>query len=371
MKKYSTPSIKYRGQFQKLKNELTNQSGIYKISFANSNKIYVGSAVNLFNRCFYKHFVPLIENCHVNKKLQNYWNKLDGKSNSKFEVLEFCEKEKLIEREQFYLDTLLFAKEYLDSKFEDRRFEELGLNNAPIAENSLGFKHGRESLEQMSESITNLWQKDEYRNKFVEMHSNEEYQKFRGERVSKAFDENGSREKISKGRKKYFENNPEAKENLSKIMNSEEYHELLSKKSKDKWNDEEYRHKQIEMRKEGSEFRKNVSEGVKDKWKDENYRNLLIEKFNDKEMIAKRNQKTKETKSKEDYTNSWFRAVLFTDQFTGEKTVFKSVKDAEEKMKKKWGKESVAITYYILKNHKNYLGGKWEYEDPNRKSRKS
>lgn len=370
MKKQKTPSIEYKEQFQKLKSELTQKSGIYKISFVNSNKIYIGSAVNLFNRCFYKHYIPLIENYHGNKKLQNYWDKLDGKNNSKFEVLEFCEKEKLIEREQFYLNTLLFAKEYLNSKFEDRRFEELGLNNAPIAESSLGFKHGRESLEQISNSISALWQKEEYRDKFTEMHSNEEYQKFRGECISKSFDENSSREKISEALKKFYENNPEAKRNIKDIMNSQEYHDLISKKIKDKWNEEEYRNKHIETRKEGSEFRKNVSNGIKEKWKDENYRKVLTQKLSDKDMIAKRNIKTKETKSKEDYENSWFRGIIFTDSISGEVTRFKSIKDADEKMKIKWNKNNVAIVYYILNNHKNYLGGKWEYEDANRKSRK-
>jgi len=47
----------------------------------------------------------LKRNKHFNKYIQRSWNKY-GEENFMFEILENCEVEKLIEREQYYIDTL-------------------------------------------------------------------------------------------------------------------------------------------------------------------------------------------------------------------------------------------------------------------------
>jgi len=80
------------------------KSGIYKIVNSIDGKIYVGSAVHLSRR-FNNHKSDLNLNKHDNQYLQNAWNKYWSVS-FKFEVLEYCEKEKLIEREQYWIDTL-------------------------------------------------------------------------------------------------------------------------------------------------------------------------------------------------------------------------------------------------------------------------
>jgi group I intron endonuclease len=79
-------------------------SGIYQIQSKSNNKIYVGSAVNLKGRK-YQHFWGLKNKQHCNIHLQNHVNKY-GKIDLQFSILEFCPKESLIEREQFYIDTL-------------------------------------------------------------------------------------------------------------------------------------------------------------------------------------------------------------------------------------------------------------------------
>jgi len=79
-------------------------SGIYQIQSKSNNKIYVGSAVNLRGRKQH-HFQDLKHNKHHSIYLQRHYNKY-GKDDLQFSILEFCEKEKLIEREQFYIDTL-------------------------------------------------------------------------------------------------------------------------------------------------------------------------------------------------------------------------------------------------------------------------
>lgn len=76
------------------------KSGIYKLII--EQDIYVGSATNLYTR-INKHKNQLIKNTHYNLKVQRKFNK---HLNLSYEVLEFCEISQLVEREQFYLDTL-------------------------------------------------------------------------------------------------------------------------------------------------------------------------------------------------------------------------------------------------------------------------
>lgn len=79
-------------------------SGIYRFLSWVDGKIYVGSAVKIYQRRI-DHIKDLRKNRHGNSYLQNAWNKY-GENNFTFEVLELCSKDKLLEREQFYIDTL-------------------------------------------------------------------------------------------------------------------------------------------------------------------------------------------------------------------------------------------------------------------------
>lgn len=81
------------------------KSGIYKIINIINNKFYIGSAINFYIR-WNRHKNNLRKGLHVNKILQNSWNKY-GQENFKFEIVEeILDKSKLIEREQYYLDLL-------------------------------------------------------------------------------------------------------------------------------------------------------------------------------------------------------------------------------------------------------------------------
>lgn len=112
--------------------KIINNSGIYKILNWSTNKFYIGSAVRLRHRldC---HKSELRANKHRNSKLQNAWNKY-GEKDFTFHVLEHCEKYKLLEREQYYTDTL--KPEY---------------NILLIANSSLGYKHTEEAIAKMKE----------------------------------------------------------------------------------------------------------------------------------------------------------------------------------------------------------------------------
>jgi group I intron endonuclease len=80
------------------------KSGIYKITNLVNQKFYIGSSVNLYNR-FHTHSTKLKTQVHTSKHLQASYNKY-GKDNFIFEVIEYCKKEILVEREQWFLDTL-------------------------------------------------------------------------------------------------------------------------------------------------------------------------------------------------------------------------------------------------------------------------
>lgn len=83
-----------------------NTSGIYKIVNILTKKFYIGSAKNIKRRWSY-HKSSLIKNLHSNNHLQKAWNKY-GEENFEFEIIEECSSEKdiLLSREQFYIDTL-------------------------------------------------------------------------------------------------------------------------------------------------------------------------------------------------------------------------------------------------------------------------
>lgn len=101
-------------------------SGIYKIEHIASGKIYVGSAVN-FRIRWNDHKKSLRKNKHHNRKLQCAWNKY-GEPAFAFSIIEHVhDKQRLIEREQFWIDELNAVAS--------------GYNIAPTAGSSLGVKY--------------------------------------------------------------------------------------------------------------------------------------------------------------------------------------------------------------------------------------
>lgn len=110
------------------------RTGIYQILNKINGKSYIGSAVNFIKR-YGSHRWQLNNNRHGNIHLQRAFNKY-GADAFEFIVLEYCQKEKLLEREQFWLY-------YLKPSYNVR----------PIAGNQLGFKHRPESILKMKSVI--------------------------------------------------------------------------------------------------------------------------------------------------------------------------------------------------------------------------
>ena len=110
------------------------KSGIYSIKNKITHKIYVGSAIDINDR-WRCHIKDLKNNKHHSPYLQKSWNKY-GTEMFEFQILEECEKEVLIEREQYWID-------YFDSYRN-------GYNSTPKAGNTLGFKMSEYSKLKMS-----------------------------------------------------------------------------------------------------------------------------------------------------------------------------------------------------------------------------
>lgn len=110
------------------------ESGIYAlISKLDVNKIYIGSAVNLYSRRA-RHFNELAARNHCNAKLQNYYNK-HGSDCFDFHIIQFCKPKYLIPHEQFHIDV---QKPYF--------------NLNPVAGSRLNSKHTAATKKKISES---------------------------------------------------------------------------------------------------------------------------------------------------------------------------------------------------------------------------
>ena len=110
------------------------KQGIYTIKSLIDDRIYIGSSSNLIRRKS-NHFWKLKNKNHANVKLQNFVNKY-GIENLLFEIIEECNENLLIEREQYYF-------ELLNPKF----------NILKIAGNSIGYIKSEES--KLKSSISN------------------------------------------------------------------------------------------------------------------------------------------------------------------------------------------------------------------------
>lgn len=108
-----------------------SKSGIYKIQSTINSKFYIGSAERL-NCRKNQHFSDLRLNKHYNKHLQRHYNKY-GKDSLKFLVIEECEIDDLVTKEQYYIDTL-------KPKFNGRK----------IAESNRGHKFSEKTKKNMS-----------------------------------------------------------------------------------------------------------------------------------------------------------------------------------------------------------------------------
>lgn len=127
---------------------MLGEVGVYKIYHINTpEKVYVGSAARDYvckesQRGFYRRFIEHLrmikKNIHHSAYLQNAINK-HGIGGMRFEILEVCDKDVVIEREQYYIDTLNSC-----------------YNMCKIAGNSAGRLHTEEEKQKRSERMKGI-----------------------------------------------------------------------------------------------------------------------------------------------------------------------------------------------------------------------
>lgn len=142
------------------------KSGIYQFRNIINNKKYIGSTFDLKDR-YKDHIKFLRKNQHHSIKFQRAFNKY-GKENFIFEVLEYVFqleneskknfKKRLVEdREQHYLDTILFASE------NNSKFHKLGYNICRKTDSQLGIKRTKKQRKNRSIIQKELWKDEQYR----------------------------------------------------------------------------------------------------------------------------------------------------------------------------------------------------------------
>lgn len=124
---------------------------IYKIINIINHKFYIGSTED-YTRRKQNHKYSLRHNCHPNQYLQNAFNKY-GEENFKFEIIEYCEINELIIKEQHYLD---LYKTYKNN---------IGYNLSPTAGRTLGIPCSQEKRIKIGKS-----NKERYKNGFSKEH---------------------------------------------------------------------------------------------------------------------------------------------------------------------------------------------------------
>lgn len=134
-------------------NSIPTTSGIYRITCSANGNFYIGSAINLYKRR-YEHFRTLRLNTHVNLKLQHTWNKY-GEQTFTFEIIELVLPPFLLEREQYWLDSLkpsfniaMFTQAaHTGRKHTPEALAKISANRRGKAPHNLGKKHTPEARE--------------------------------------------------------------------------------------------------------------------------------------------------------------------------------------------------------------------------------
>ena len=126
---------------------------IYKIKNLINNDFYIGSTQNLVKR-YYTHLNHIRTNKNTCVKLIRAVNKY-GEENFSFEIIEKCNVDNLLEREQYYLDSLNPT-----------------YNISKKAGSNLGIKRTEEVKLKKSNSQKQKWTDQNYRKKHLEKLSN-------------------------------------------------------------------------------------------------------------------------------------------------------------------------------------------------------
>mgnify|MGYP000949948760 CR=1 FL=1 len=173
--------------------------GVYQIRNIVNSKLYIGSAISIKKR-WQEHVRALNKGQHYNKKLQRAWNKY-GANLFKFEIIEYTSQALLLSREQYYLDTLLYAS------CDNSKFDKLSYNICRVAGNMLGHKHSVKTRKKISEANKGKKYSIETRKKMSEIQRGKKHSIETRQKISR----------IHKGKNHYFYGKKHSIESKNKI----------------------------------------------------------------------------------------------------------------------------------------------------------
>ena len=194
-------------------------------------KSYIGSSINITRR-LYTHKKLLTDKKHWIPYFQNSWNKY-GESAFEFHVIEYCPKEKLIEREQFYLDIFQTVK--------------YGFNLNPIAASMLGYKHSEKTCAKMLEIQRKRFSNPVFREKHKQMICSDKWKEsvikgitaetklLQSQKQKQRCNCVGERAEMSKRAKASWQN-PEIRQKMITALNKPEVIMSRSERMKRLWN---------------------------------------------------------------------------------------------------------------------------------------
>ena len=145
--------------------------GIYCIKNKVNDKCYIGSSNDLAYRES-MHFHKLKINNHINQHLQNSYNKY-GKENFEFTIIELIgenefTKEYLLEREQYYFDTLQPKYNILMIAGSNLGYEHSEETKLKISNTTKGVKKSKEHAQHISNAQKGKTLSDEHKQKLSE-----------------------------------------------------------------------------------------------------------------------------------------------------------------------------------------------------------
>jgi len=203
-------------------------SGIYQIQSISKKKRYIGSACHLKYRK-QGHLYDLRKQEHDNMYLQKHYNKY-GVNDLMFSIIEFCSKENLIKREQYWINKL-------NPEF----------NLSKTAGSNLGTRHSKKSKINHANAM----------HRRIKNETKEEYelrcQKCREIKLRSLKQNPEQKLKISESLKKYYKEHPEYREfqkkyrkGMSSGIKNPMYGKTVYDVWKERYGEEEAKRKKVE-----------------------------------------------------------------------------------------------------------------------------
>lgn len=208
-------------------------SGIYQIRHVASGNRYVGSAVRLVQR-WAAHRSLLRKGRHHSGHLQNAWN-LYGEQAFEFLVIEYCSRDRLIEREQAHIDS---GCHY---------------NKAPVAGSPLGVKWSEDARDRASARRRGVPKSaahvESMRKAAEKVWSNPDVKAKMAESIRRSYTTELRKQRGAASRKNWED--PELAAQMRESIRKSytpELRAIRSAQSKARWNDPAYRAKMAENR---------------------------------------------------------------------------------------------------------------------------